>query len=254
MKSLEQPKERPASVKSATRVLDVLQFFARKPEPASLATLCAALNLPKSSGHALLETLRQEGFLYWMGRQRGYYPTRRWRDLGEAITRHDPILSIMSAVLKRVTERSGETAILAKREGNQVLYLDVMEPDRTLRFSAFAGQVKPLHSSASGRALLALISQEDRTRLIKDLKLEAYSEHTITNAEKLLDVVREGEKRGYHIAIGEYQQETAAIAVGLELGGECYALLIGGPSQRLENRIDEMGQMLIEEAQSVAGL
>lgn len=253
MKVSEQPRKRAAGVKSAMRVLEVLEFFARKPEPASLAKLCVALNMPKSSGHALMETLRQQGYVYWMGRQQGYYPTRRWRDLGEAITLHDPILSLMSGVLQHVCERSGETAILAKREGDEVLYLDVVEPDRTLRFSAYAGQVKPIHSAASGRALLALMEHPERARLMKGLKLKAFSEHTITDLDRLMKEITEGVDRGYHVAIGEYQLETAAIAVGFEAGGECYALLIGGPTQRLEGRIDEMGHMLTEEVKVVSG-
>lgn len=243
--------ERPTGVKSAIRVLDVLEYFARKPEPASLAKLCSELDMPKSSGHALLETLRQQGYLYWMGRQPGYYPTRRWRDLGEAVTRHDPILTLLSSALHRVCERSGETAILAKREESRVLYLDVVEPDSTLRFSAYAGQIKPIHSAASGRALLALMDPDERDRLLDKLTLQAFSEHTITDLHDLTEKIEQGQKRGFHVAIGEYQQETAAIAVGFEAGGESYALLIGGPAHRLESRIDEVGAILMEEAAAV---
>src|SRR5690606_24843312 len=115
----------------------------------------------------------------------------------------------------------------------------------------YAGQIKPIHSAASGRALLALVDELERGRLLKRLQLKAFSEHTITDVDILLKMIRDGEKRGYHVAIGEYQLETSAIAVGFEYTGECYALLIGGPTQRLEGRLDEMGQMLIEEARSL---
>lgn len=254
MKVSEESAGRMAGVKSAVRVLDVLEFFARTPEPATLARLCSALGMPKSSGHALMETLRHQGYVYWLGRQHGYYPTRRWRDIGEAITRHDPILSIMSAVLRHISEQSGETAILAKREENEVLYLDVVEPERTLRFSAYAGQIKPIHSAASGRALLALADSEERSQVLSHLKLEAFSEHTITDIAHLQKLIAEGEKQGYHVVVGEYQSETTAIAVGFKLGTECYALSVGGPTQRLEGRVDEIGHMLIEQAKTGAPL
>lgn len=251
MNESKQPRERLKGVKSAIRVLDVLEYFARKPEPASLAKLCSELDMPKSSGHALLETLRQQGYLYWMGRQQGYYPTRRWRDLGEAVTRHDPILTLMSSALHHVCERSGETAILAKREETSVLYLDVVEPDSTLRFSAYAGQIKPIHSAASGQALLALMEPNERDKLLDKLILQSFSEYTIIDRQQLVKKIEQGQKQGFHVAIGEYQHETAAIAVGFEAGGESYALLIGGPVHRLEGRIDEVGRMLMEEAKAV---
>ncbi len=246
--------EKVMGVKSAVRVLDVLEFFARTVEPASLARLCAELGMPKSSGHALMETLRQQGYLYWLGKHQGYYPTRRWRDLGEAITRHDPILSLVSDILRGISEQTGETAIIAKREENHALYLDVVETDRTLRFSAYAGQIKPMHSAASGRALLALVDSEERARVLGELKLEAFSAHTVTDIESLKRMIVEGESRGYHVAVGEYQSDTTAIAVGFRFGTECYALLVGGPTQRLGDRIDEIGRMLIDQVRTIERL
>lgn len=251
---MEERTGRVGGVKSAIRVLEVLEFFARTPEPASLAKLCSELRMPKSSGHALMETLRQQGYLYWLGRQQGYYPTRRWRDLGEAITRHDPLLSIMSEVLNRISEKSGETAIFAKREEDEVLYLDVVEPDRTLRFSAYAGQIKPIHSAASGRALLALADDEEQLAALKRLKLKAFSEHTITDVTQLHQMIAHGAQQGYHVVIGEHQPDTTAIAVGLKLGSEAYALSVGGPTQRLEGRIDEIGLMLMGEARAALAI
>ncbi|MBB5215674.1 IclR family transcriptional regulator [Parapusillimonas granuli] len=253
MKSPQAMTERTAGVKSAVRVLDVLEFFARTMEPATLARLCTELDMPKSSGHALMETLRQQGYLYWLGKHHGYYPTRRWRDQGEAITRHDPILSMASETLHRISSETGETAILAKREENHVLYLEVVEPDRTLRFSAYAGQIKPMHSAASGRALLALIDSEERNKVLRQLKLVAYSDRTVTDINRLKQVIVDGEAAGYHVAIGEYQSDTTAIAVGFRFGTECYALLVGGPTQRLEGHIEEIGHMLISRAAQLAG-
>ncbi len=244
----EEAAERGAGVKSAIRVLDVLEFFARAPEPASLTRICAALAMPKSSAHALMETLRQQGYVYWLGRQHGYFPTRRWRDLGEAITRHDPILATMAGTLRAISEASGETAILAKREETDVLYLDVVEPERTLRFSAYAGQIKPIHSAASGRALLGLIDSDERTRLLNGLKLQAFSKHTVTDTERLKKLIAQGEKKGYHVVTGEYQPETMSVAVGFRLGGECYALVVGAPTQRIKDKADEIGRLLMEQA------
>jgi IclR family acetate operon transcriptional repressor len=233
-----------SGVKSALRVLDVLEFFARTAEPASLARLCAELDMPKSSGHALMETLRRQGYVYWLGRHQGYYPTRRWRDLGEAITRHDPILPLVADVLQKISDETGETAIIAKQEENHVLYLDVVEPDRTLRFSAYAGQVKPMHSAASGRALLALQPVDDQNRVLSQLKLEAFSAQTVTRLDDLKQLITDGQKRGYHVAIGEYQPDTTAIAAGFRFGTECYALIVGGPTERLKERIDTIGKLL----------
>ena len=51
-------------VKSAGRVLDVLEHLAMTPDGASFPALLTALGLPKSSLHALLATLADRGWVY----------------------------------------------------------------------------------------------------------------------------------------------------------------------------------------------
>lgn len=240
-----------SGVKSALRVLEVLEYFARAAAPATLARLVTELNMPKSSCHALLETLRQQGYIYWLGKDHGYYPTRRWRELGDLVSRHDPVLALASATLHEIRDRFQETAILAKREGKAAMYLEVVEPDRTLRFAAEAGQIKPLHSGASGRALLSMLDPAEQAQLLNKVKRKSYSPNTVTELEPLLKMIEEGTQRGYHIAIGEYQPDTTAIAAAFQVGTEGYALLVGGPTQRLQGMHEEIGQMLVAQAKAI---
>ena len=51
------------NVKSAARVLDILELLSRSDEPMALRELVAALALPKSSAHALMQTLQARGYV-----------------------------------------------------------------------------------------------------------------------------------------------------------------------------------------------
>src|SRR5258708_32787950 len=51
------------SVKSAARVLDILELLVRSEEPMALKDLVSILTLPKSSAHALLRTLQTRGYV-----------------------------------------------------------------------------------------------------------------------------------------------------------------------------------------------
>jgi DNA-binding IclR family transcriptional regulator len=238
------PSERGGGVKSALRVLTILEHFATTRKPATLAQLARQLEWPKSSLLALLETLRQEGYLYWLGRDDGYYPTRRCLDLGQAVTAHDPILTIARPYLVRICEETEETAILAKREGIEVLYLEVVEPSRALRYSARAGQLKPIHSGASGRALLACMTPESRMELIYRLDRRRFSEQTMVEPQAIANAVDIGMARGWHVAINEYQAETTSIAAGFRFGAEDYALVVAAPNPRTSQREAEIGALL----------
>ncbi len=60
-------------VKSARRVLEVLEVLAESPAGATFPPLSDGLGLPKSSLHALLATLMDQGWIYL------HEPTRRYR-------------------------------------------------------------------------------------------------------------------------------------------------------------------------------
>ena len=49
-------------VKSAVRTVELLEYFASRQErPARIREICAALDMPRSSAHALLRTLMAQG-------------------------------------------------------------------------------------------------------------------------------------------------------------------------------------------------
>ena len=69
-----------------------------------------------------------------------------------------------------LSEETGETIILGKRAGDRVIYIEVVESSQTLRYAAVAGQFKPLHGTASGKALLAGMAPTERDALFHRYK------------------------------------------------------------------------------------
>lgn len=233
-------------VKSAKRVLDILRFFAEEKRPASLARLCSAMGLPKSSGLALMETLVAEGYAYQTGGQ--YYLTGRWLREAEVVATHDPIVARCRPTLQRLSQQVGETVILAQLAHSQVVYLDVIEADHVLKFSATPGQRKPIHAAASGRALLSVLPKDQVRRMIESLDYQKLTPHTLTSPSALMKAVEQGRTRGWHVNVGEHQADTISIAVPVVLDGNPLALVVGAPSSRLKSRLDEMGATLLRAA------
>jgi IclR family acetate operon transcriptional repressor len=236
-------------VKSARRVLDILRFFADEKAPASLARISTALEFPKSSCLSLLETLAAEGYAYHVDGQ--YYLTGRWLRDSRIIAEHDQLAARCRPVLERLHHEIRETMILAKLTRDSVVYLDVIEADHILRFSAHVGQHKPVHASASGRALLATLSDDALARLARSLKYQRYTDATPASAKALMSAVAEGKKRGWHINVGEHQPDTISIAAPVLLEGEALALVLGAPMSRVRNKVAKFGAAL---AQAGAGL
>jgi len=230
-------------VKSAKRVLEILQFFAATQAPATLSQLSAALGFPKSSCLALLDTLEADGYAYQAAGR--YYLTRRWLNESQAVADHDQLTARIRPALEQLRDQLDETLILAQRSGDRVVYLEVAEPGRVLRFSAQVGQAKPLHASASGRALLGAMDPLERAALVARLSLKRYTENTLSSPDQLLAAVQEGVRRGWHVNFAEHQTDTLSVAAPLVLHGAVFALVVGAPMHRAGAQADGIGQALV---------
>src|SRR5665213_2289500 len=122
------------TVKSAQRIIDIIEHFVSMRAPATLSVLASALNLPKSSCLALLRTLEANGYIYEVTPRTGYYPTRRWLDKAQIIAASDPLIAKMRPIMAALAEETRETLIFGKRSDHRVMYIDVVEWPQTLRY------------------------------------------------------------------------------------------------------------------------
>jgi IclR family acetate operon transcriptional repressor len=237
------------TVKSAQRVIDIIEHFVLTRTPATLSALASALTLPKSSCLALLRTLEINGYIYEVTPQVGYYPTRRWLDKAQIIASSDPLVAKMRPIMAALAEETRETLIFGKRSDQRVIYIDVVEWPQTLRYTATAGQFKPLHGTASGKAILAGMKPDDRDALIKRYKFQKLTPHTIMNKAQLLAEIQTGIRRGWHVSRGENEPDTTAVAVPVVTTNDVFVLVVAGVKTRMERKIAQIGAKLRDAVQ-----
>ena len=198
-----------------------------------------------------MRTLQQRGYVYVLNERKRVYPTRRLSAIAEAIARHDPILERLTPILTRLSRSTGETVLLGRRQGDRVIYLEVVEAQQTIRYSATPGDGKPLHASAIGKSMLGAMADADRKQLLRRLKLTRVTPATITDKAALEADIAAGKARGYFITRGENVAEVMAVAVARDIGGEPYGIAIAGPIGRIEARLEPLAKAL---AEATAGL
>ncbi len=133
------------NVKTALRVLEIIETFARERRALSLSELSRLLSVPASSCLALIRTLTSLGYLYETARRQGYYPTGRLLAMAQQIARHDPVLDRVHGTMNELREATGETIVIGKlHEGQRCVYLDVLESPHAIRYIATAGERREL--------------------------------------------------------------------------------------------------------------
>ncbi len=226
------------------RTLDIFEIFGAARHPLSLSEIARTIRVPVSSCHLLLRTLLDCGYLYSLGRRKLYYPTRRLYDVARSIAAHDALIEELRPVLASLRDRSGETVILGKRQGDAVLYLEVLESAKTVRYTARAGEYKPLHASAIGKALLGALPPEELDAWLGSRPLPRVTPNTLATAAQLKLNLQQGRKRGYFVTRGENVIDVMAVAASLALDNEAFGIAIAGPLHRMEPALARHAELL----------
>ena len=229
----------PDAVKMVARMLDMIEAFAAVQAPLTLTELAGRLGAPVSSCHALVRTLQQRGYVYVLDERKRVYPTGRLLAMAQRIACGDPVLERIAPVLDALQAETEETVILGKRQGQAVTYLNVVESRQTIRYAAAPGDVKPLHSSAIGKAMLGLLPDAALNTLLATLPLPRVTANTIHDPARLAANIRQGRARGVFVTCGENVPDVMAIAVCERVAGEAYGIAVAGPLARLGLRAEQ---------------
>jgi len=233
------------NVTAVERVLDIFEAFQLNQRPLSLTDLAEAVDIPKSTCHAIVTTLTARGYLYSLARPRALYPTKRMYDVASDIVGKDPFIERTTPLLERLRDTSRETVILGKRQGDAVVYLQVVESTHSIRYSAKPGDIKPLHSSSIGKALLGSLKEAELREWVAGHPLPAVTAHTLVDPQALVADLLQGRRAGYFQSRGENVGDVWAIAAFLAVNRETLAVAIAGPRHRMEGSLAECAQLLV---------
>jgi len=234
-------------VKTAERTLDLFEAFSRRREPMTLSELAAAIGSPVSSTHALVRTLRARGYLYVLDDRKLIYPTKRLLSVAGLIAMNDPIVAFVLPVMTQLHTATDETVILGKQQGDAVVYLEILESSHSIRYSARPGDVKPLYSSAIGKAMLSLMGDAALDDHLATAPLTPVTATTITDPGGLGADIRAGRARNMFVTRGENVADVMALAAVVRIGGGAVGLAVAGPMERMR-RTEPATAALLEQA------
>lgn len=221
-------------VKTAGRTVDLFEAFAKARAPLTLSEIARALGAPQSSCFNLLRALETRGYLYSVGANKRVYPTRKLFEIADAIAGYEPVVPRVSGALEALCRDTSETIIFGARQGTRAIYLAVVEGPQTIRYISRAGELKPMHASGIGKALLMGMPESERVKLIGKLPLRGITERTITTSAGLAEEITQSQERGYAQTCGENVADVMAVAAPVPIDGALYAVAVAGPISRME--------------------
>lgn len=241
-------------VKSAVRVLEVLDFFRQHRSPASLKEIADALHYPPSSATVLLKNLTELGYLSFDRSTREYFPTLRVAALGDWISHElfgrGEILELMQE-LHRV---SGETVSIALQNDIYIQYTQVIQSIHPLRFHTEEGSQRPLTQSATGWLLLSSHSDAMVERLVRRANIATPRSQDRQPLALMQERVAQARREGVAYAenIPLTGGATVAVLLPVKAQGKAVVLGMGGTVERIRPNKNKYLKLLRELATSVA--
>lgn len=231
-------------VKQAANVLELLEYFAEIQRPATLTEISQALGWPRSSTYNLLSTLVDRGFLYEPQNRFGLYPSPRWLALAQRVTDAQPLPRSVYAMISELVEETGETAAIGASAGLFAVFLHVAESRLDVRYTAPVGHRLPIHATATGRAILAQYTKAERDWILRRVQFERYTRSTLMSIEDVETELNRAAERGWHQNPAGHSPDLFGVAVPLAIQNRRMAVVVAGPSFRVQDRASEIAAAL----------
>lgn len=227
-----------APVKSAMRVIEVLEHFKRTRQAHSLSSIVQELGYPQSSATVLLKTLAHAGYLNYDRRLRVYFPTAQVTALGDWIPATlfgpnkalDALRDLHAATLEGVTISTANDIYLQ--------YVQTIQSQHALRYTVGEGSLRLLTHSGLGWTLLSTLPDEKIDNVVRRANIASEKDQRVTPAW-LLKKVSEIRAKGYCWTedIPILGSSTMCTLLPIDINKQPAVMSLGGAKERVfQNR------------------
>ncbi|WP_109510228.1 IclR family transcriptional regulator [Nocardioides speluncae] len=232
------------------RAAALIALVVQADEPISFTTLVDEAGLAKSTTSRLLAALerahlleRDAGGAYVAGPLFALYAARHdpWREIGR----------LARPTLQRVADDTGETVHLAIPRGDTVVQVAQVDTRYVLGTRDWMGVEVPPHTSAQGKVLYAFDALP-----LPEGELDTPAERSLRTLAELERDLAKARRNGYAVTRDELEPGLSAVAAPVRGrdGNVIAALGVSGPSARIATESDQIGRLLVEQADSLSAL
>lgn len=241
-------------ITAVQRAADVLLLFAQvESRTLGVTEIANDLGLSKAVVHRILTSLRGRGFVELERETRRYALGPSALALGMRYMDHVDLRELARDSMRRIVDRTDETATLSVRTGWTRVYLDQITPNREVKMTVQLGQAFPLHAGSSSKAFLAFMTKEEIDEYL-ERDLEPLTDATIVDRDELREELRRIRERGYATSHGERQAYAASVAAPIldHEGLPAAVMSVCGPVERFGESMSDVAGVLLEETTALS--
>jgi DNA-binding IclR family transcriptional regulator len=190
-------------VKSLSRGFNVLTKVCESDGPLSLSELAKESNLSIGAIQRLSYTLENMGILDRDQQTKKFRVGPKMISLALTISQNLELRKVALPYMQTLSDQVEEVVGLGALTGNQIILVEIIHTRQLLNINMNIGAIIPPHATATGKAILAFLSDAKMKDLLPLQKLKKYTSNTITSMRVLKSQLNEVKTQGFSIAFDE---------------------------------------------------
>lgn len=210
--------------------------------------------LDKATVTRLLRTLVEAGYVRQDPVTKKYRLTGKLIRLASGVAVSLDLRRVARPHLLALRDRVGETVNLGVLEDLSVYYVDKLESENSIRLVSAIGQTMPLHSTALGKAILAVLPQAERDDICRRIRFVPQTDRTIGDLPTFEAEIRTTQTRGYAIDDRENEPLAACVAAAIigSDGRPVGAISVSAPHFLVHDQLHDLGAQVMATAAQVS--
>ena len=201
----------------------------------TLVQISDLLKLHKSTAHRLIMVLERQRLIEKNSNTGKYRLGLKLFELGTKAIAQLDLREQARPFLERAVLETGETVHLCVYDDGEVVYLDKVEPTRSVRLTSSVGRRNPAYCTAVGKAIMAFLPEDKVEVSAEKHGFHQLTRKTISSMLELKAELNKVRKQGY--ALDDEEHEEGVICVGAPIWGfapqPIGAISVSGPTFRL---------------------
>ena len=235
-----------ANVQSLERALTILNKLSEYPNGLQVTRLAEQVGLTKSTVHRLLATLVNMNYVTKDEETDKYKIGLQILFLSRNLLNDNDVITVAKPHLEKLSLEVNETVHLCIENLGEIVYVDKIDSNQTVRMFSRIGSRAPMYCTAVGKVLLSGMEQDKVESVISKTEFIAKTPTTITSKEELIEEIQKIKKEGYALDNAENEESLRCIAAPIyDHNGKMIASFsISGPNNRVT--MEMVNEILIE--------
>jgi IclR family transcriptional regulator, KDG regulon repressor len=243
-------------VESIGRGFKLLSLVCQSASPLSLSELSKESHLSISTIQRLSYTLQRLGLLDRDLRTKKFKIGPEMISLSFAVIDNLTLKKIAYPYMKELSQQVGEVVGLAALSGDRVILIESIKTQQILNVNTNSGVIIPPHATASGKAILAFLPEDEIDLVLRQNELEKLTDYTITSVQTYKNTLPDVRKCGFATAVDEDAYGLSAVAAPIQgnTGEVRAALTLMVPTARINKKklVEVYSRKVIQAAERIS--